>query len=69
MDVKVDSFASEAGAIDATGESISCGRVLHQERVGTCGGLERLRECRGSHQDEIHVTVVKSFMRVDVPLV
>ena len=46
MNVKVNSLASEAGSFDLTGsglESISFGKVVHEERAESCGKLERLR--------------------------
>ena len=48
VDVKVDSFGSEAGTIDVTGSGprkyLLFGEVIHQEWAGSHGGLERLRE-------------------------
>jgi len=80
VDVKVDSFASEAGTIDVTGsglESISClgksftksGQDLTVDLSDCVNDVQisSLQYC--SDQDEIHATVVKSFVRVEVPLV
>ena len=47
MNLKVNTFASEAGSFDLMGnglESISClGKVVHEERAESCCRLERLR--------------------------
>jgi prophage tail gpP-like protein len=80
VDVKVDSFTNEAGTIDITGsglESISClgksfsksGQDLAVDLSDCVNDVQinSLQYC--SDQDEIHATVSKSFIRVDVPLV
>merc|ERR1711916_369628 len=80
VDVKVDSFTNEAGTIDITGsglESISClgksfsksGQDLSVDLSDCVNDVQinSLQYC--SDQDEIHATVSKSFIRVDVPLV
>merc|ERR1712012_1014524 len=66
VDVKVDSFTNEAGTIDITGsglESISClGKSFSKSGQDLSVDLS---DC----VDDIHATVSKSFIRVDVPLV
>ena len=80
VDVKVDSFASEAGTIDVTGsglESISgLGKLFTKSGqdltldLSDCVNdvqISSFQYC--SNQDEIHASVVKSFVCVEVPLV
>ena len=53
---------------------IKLGQVIHQEWAGSHGGLDRVRERRSRQfpavlfgQDEIHATVIKPFVRVELP--
>merc|ERR1712243_172364 len=80
LNLKVNSFDSEAGSFDLTGsglESISClgksfsksGQDLSVDLSDCVNDVQinSLQYC--SDQDEIHATVSKSFIRVDVPRV
>ena len=76
--MKVDSFTNEAGTVDITGsglESVSClgfsksGQDLSVDLSDCVNDVQINSLLYCSDQDEIHATVWKSFIRVDVPLV